>query len=159
METLTQLKDNSSKIKVDICSMSIKRNNSTGITLKIKSQKFENFFKNNESRVTGESVFINDVQVEERLKRTNIFGRENQFYYNFSQHTNTLKNNDGQVNLSFLLEERIGQGVEFHINGRFSVEAMNSFKTEFKKVVTEFYVENLQDVKIDLQITAMETAD
>jgi hypothetical protein len=159
METLTQLKDNSSKIKVDVCSMSIKRNNSSGITLKIKSQKFENFFKNNETRETGETVYVNDVQVEEKLKRITSFGRENRFYYNFSQNTRTLKNSDGQVNLSFLLEERIGQGVEFHINGRFSVEAMNNFKTEFKKVVTEFYVENLQDVKIELQVTAMETAE
>jgi hypothetical protein len=158
METLTNLKDNSSKIKVDVCSMSIKRNNSTGITLKIKSQKFANFFKNTETRVTGENVFINDVQVEEKLKRSSLM-RDNEFFYNFSQNTRILKNSEGQVNLSFLLEERIGQGVEFHIAGRFSVEAMNSFKAQFKTAVTKFYIENLQDVKIDLEITAMETAE
>ena len=60
------------------------------------------------------------------------------------------------VNLAFLLESRIAAGVEFEIYGRYSVEAMNDFKTSFKTEVTKFYIENMQKVKIDLDMAVME---
>jgi hypothetical protein len=158
METLTSMKDNSTKQKIDLLSMSIKRNNSSGITLKIKSQKFADFFKNNTTREESlnSMVKINGLNVPLRLKNHGL-SRTCPNYYQFAElTTNNLKNSDGLVNLAFLLESRIAAGVEFEIYGRYSVEAMNDFKTSFKTEVTKFYIENMQKVKIDLDMAVME---
>jgi len=82
--------------------------------------------------------------------------RSSEAYYQFTNDTSSLKTADGVVNLSFLQETRIADGVEFSIYGRYSVEAMNDFKKQFKEAVTKFYVENMQKVKIDLEIGVLE---
>ena len=157
MEIITSLKDNSTKTKVKVCSLSIKRNNVSGITLKIKSQKFADFFKNNTTRLTGNTVYVNGLQVGESLRDSNI-DSENVGYGHFTADTTYLRRDANTVNLSFLREQRIGEGVEFNIIGRYSVEAMNDFKVEFKKAVVDFYIENMQIVNIELDIVAMEAA-
>ena len=158
METITKLQDNSSKVKIDVCSLSIKRNASTGVTLKIKSPMFANFFKEHEIYTNGNSVFIEGTQTTERLRRHGLTP-SNRFYSNFNVDTEYLKSGDGIINLNFLTEERIGTGVEFNIVGRYSVEALNDFKTQFKEAVTKFYIENLQDVKIDLEIQVLRDSE
>lgn len=156
METLTSMKDNSSKIKIDLCSMSIKRNNSTGITLKIKSQKFEDFFKNNEANRTGNTVKVNGVKITESLRTVSNIPTAQ--ISHFRTDTSYLKDSHGTVNLNFLTEERIGQGVEFDIQGRYSVEAMNEFKRQFKEAVTTFFIDNMQNVVMNLEISVMANA-
>jgi hypothetical protein len=156
METLTSMKDNSSKIKIDLCSMSIKRNNSTGITLKIKSQKFEDFFKNNEANRTGNTVKVNGVKITESLRTVSNIPTAQ--ISHFRTDTAYLKDSHGIVNLNFLTEERIGQGVEFDIQGRYSVEAMNEFKRQFKEAVTTFFIDNMQNVVMNLDISVLANA-
>jgi hypothetical protein len=155
METTTVQKDNSKKNKINLLKMSIKRNDSTGITLKIQSQRFANFFKNNSTVTTGTAVQINGLEVSEVLRK-NTLSPESKHFYQFYDGTQALKNSEGEVNMAFLLEARIGTGVEFKINGRYSVEAMHNFKTEFKKAVSEFYIENMQIVKFDVNMDVLE---
>ncbi len=149
------MKDNSTKTKVDLVSLSIKRNTTTGITLKVKSQKFEDFFKNSESRNYDNIVKVNGLSVEQVLKIGGV-SRSSSAFYQFTNDTSSLRTSDAEVNLSFLQESRIGQGVEFEIYGRYSVEAMNDFKAKFKSAVINFYVDNMQKVKIDLEIGVLE---
>ena len=155
METITSMKDSSTKTKTDLVSMSIKRNNSTGITLKVKSLKFADFFKDNETRSYDRTVKVNGLSLEEVIRIGGV-SRSSEAYYQFTNDTTALKNSDGVANLSFLQEARIGEGVEFQIFGRYSVEAMNDFKKQFKESVTKFYIENMQKVKIDLEIGVLE---
>lgn len=155
METISSMKDNSTKTKVDLVSLSIKRNNSTGITLKVKSQKFADFFKDSETRNYDNIVKVNGLSVEQVLKIGGV-SRSSEAFYQFTNDTSALKTSDGVANLSFLQETRIAEGVEFQIFGRYSVEAMNDFKTQFKNSVIKFYIENMQKVKIDLEVGVLE---
>lgn len=155
METITSMKDNSTKTKTDLVSMSIKRNNSTGVTLKVKSQKFADFFKDNETRSYDRTVKVNGLSVEEVIRIGGV-SRTSEQYYQFTNDTTALRTSDGLANLSFLQETRIGEGVEFEIYGRYSIDALNDFKKQFKESVTKFYIENMQKVKIDLEIGVLE---
>lgn len=155
METISSMKDNSTRTKTDLVSLSIKRNNSTGITLKVKSQKFADFFKDSETRSYDRTVNVNGLSVEEVIRIGGV-SRASEAFYQFTNDTTALKTSDGLANLSFLQETRIGEGVEFKIFGRYSVEAMNDFKTQFKASVTKFYIENMQKVKIDLEVGVLE---
>ena len=156
METITNItQDNIKNVKKSLCDMSIKRNNTTGVTLKIKSPLFAEFFKSSRDNELTTRVKIENISVNSIIKNSNL-DRENNHYRNFYDATCVLMNGDNKVNLAFLLEKRIGAGVEFAITGRYSQEALEYFKTQFKQEVSAFYMQNMRDVEINCSMSIIE---
>lgn len=156
METITNMTtDNIKNVKKSLCELSIKRNNINGVTLKIKSPLFAEFFNASRDEELTTRVRIENILVDSIVKSSNL-DRENNHYRNFYDVTPNLFNGDNKVNLSFLLEKRIGTGVEFSINGRYSLEALEYFKTQFKQEISAFYMQNMRDVNISCSISIIE---
>lgn len=156
METITNMTtDNIKNVKKSLCTLSIKRNNTTGVTLKIKSPLFADFFSTGRESEVRTNVKIENISVQSVMMSSNL-DNENKHYRNFYDINPNLFNEDNKVNLSFLLEKRIGAGVEFSINGRYSTEAILHFRRQFKEEISEFYMQNMRDVDISCNISIIE---
>lgn len=156
METITNMTtDNIKNVKKSLCELSIKRNNTTGVTLKIKSPLFADFFSTGRENEIRTMVKVENISVRS-VMMSSMLDSENTHYRYFYDINPNLFNEDNKVNLSFLLEKRIGAGVEFSINGRYSTEALEHFKRQFKQEISAFYMSNMRDVNMSCSISIIE---
>lgn len=161
METISNVKSETKKVKRDLVEFSLKRNTETGLTLTIKSPMFANFFKNNNKSQTDLQICKTlDNGTKENINPM-ISNMENiphssMYYANFDEFDTTLTTSSGIVNLSLLRIPDIITGIEVGINGRYSKEAMDFYKHEFKSAVQGFYMETMRAVNINCKVSVID---
>ena len=162
METISSMKQNTKKVKRDLVEFSLKRNPIDGLTLKIKSPMFANFFKEQTEIDDDSFKVVQHTQTGEsitdypRIKRIENISRSNRFFSNFYEWDNRLTNSNGNVNLAFLRACGIGDGITVNINGRYSAEAMQFFKTEFKEAVQGFYMDTMRAINTNCKVSVID---
>lgn len=155
------MKQETKKVKRDLVDFSVKRNTENGLTLKIKSPMFANFFKDNPTHQTTTMIKVNqsdETSIREYAILHSLANvpRGSSYWTNFDEFDTSLTNSSGIVNLSFLRVKGLENGVEIKINGRYSVEAMNFFKQEFKTAVQGFYMESMRAVNINCKVSVID---
>lgn len=156
METTVMEKESAKKS--ELCLLTIKKTLG-GMTVNVKSEVFEQFFK---------TVSENSVKSSENSKWS-----KGHKYYNFehitvprADYTNTINvkgfgnyeiidADNGLYDFSFLKAVGIGTGIEFKCNGLILQESIERFQKDLKKFITTFYIQYMKISTVEIKITTI----
>ena len=152
--TVTEVK------KKELCNLKLKREKG-GITITVKSDVFEDFFKglsNGEIGVGSSSVWGSGMKY---YKIPNI-AIENDGSYSRNPEimqwgTITLIDiPHARDNFSFIRAVGITEGVSITYPGLFLTRDIERFRDNFKKFITKFYVEYMKMTHFEISVTSIE---